>query len=592
MGSSTQNVPSGFFGGGSGGVFNAKDANPFCDMASQYIPQDLDEIFELVELMYLTMPPFKAVSERLVRYFLTDIVVSGASDDEREKYEDLFDKKLHMIQQLALLGDNYKVYGNAFASVYFPFDRWLSCPECGTQYHNKSLRYKFDSKTGDFVCTCPKCKHTGPFERDDRRNKTDLEKVKIIHWNPKNISIRVHPISGEIEYYYRLEQKFIDKVVEGDRFYLDTTPWALVRLCLKAGKGKASYFRFNPGAIFHLKSGSLAGLDIRGWGIPPLLTQFKLAYYIQTLRRYDEALAWDFIMPFRILSPANSGNGDGQDSLTLVNMQQFKSYIQDMVNKHRQDPTVISVAPFPIQYQMVGGEAKQLSPKDNEAQAMTELMNATGYPQDLYSGTLALQAAPVALRLMEKQENAMVDGFNSFLQDVADKVCHYFDWDPAEVELRSITLADDLERKGLQLQAAAGMDVSKQTAYQPFGIDYMEEQKRLLNEQLELQKLQNEAKQQTATQQQSEAMGEEGGEDGGAGGIGLPSTPTDIVIQADRIAQSMLQQPEFTRRSQLKQIQASSPALHAMVKQRLSEMRQEMSRQGRAQIEQQMMQGG
>lgn len=588
----TQNVPSGFFGVGSGGVANARDANPFCDMASQYIPQDLDEIFELVELMYLTMPPFKAVSERLVRYFLTEIVVSGASDDERENYEDLFDKKLHMIQQLALLGDDYKVYGNAFASVYFPFDRWLICPECGTEYHNKTLAYRFNPKDGSFECRCPKCGFKGAFRRDDRRNKSELDKVRIIHWNPKRISIRVHPISGETEYYYRLDQRFIDKVLEGDRFYLDTTPWALVRLCVKAGRGKPSYFRFNPDAIFHLKAGALSGLDIRGWGVPPLLTQFKLAYYIQTLRRYDEALAWDFIMPFRILSPASPANADGQDSLTLVSMAHFKSYIEDMVQKHRKDPTVVSVSPFPVNYQMVGGEAKQLSPKDNEAQAMTELMNATGYPQDLYAGSLSLQAAPVALRLMEKQENAMVDGFNAFLQDVADKVCRYFDWDPAEVELRSVTLADDLERKGLQLQAAAGMDVSKQTAYQPFGIDYMEEQKRILSEQLELQKLQNKAKAETQTQQESEAMGESGG-DGAAGGqLGLPSTPSDLVIQADSLAQNLLQQPEFTRRNQLRQIQMSNPALHAMVKQRLTELRQEMSRQGRAQIEQQMQQGG
>lgn len=583
----TQNVPSGFFGNGNGGVFNSKTANPFCDMASQYIPQDLDEIFELVELMYLTMPPFKAVSERLVRYFLTDIVINGASDDEREKYEDLFDKKLHMIQQLALIGDDYKVYGNAFASVYFPFDRFLVCPQCRTEYHNSTLDYKFDKKQGDFICACPKCHYHGAFRRDDRRNITDLDRVKIIHWNPKSISIRVHPISGEVEYYYRLDQKYIDKVLDGDRFYLDTMPWALVKLCLSAEKGKHVYFKFNRDAIFHMKSGSLSGLDIKGWGIPPLLTQFKLAYYIQTLRRYDEALAYDFIMPFRVISPASPGNADGQDALTLVNMQQFKSYIQDMVAKHRQDPTVMSVSPFPIQYQMLGGEAKQLSPKDNEAQAMQELMNASGYPQDLYAGTLQLQAAPVALRLMEKQENAMVDGFNSFLQEVADKVCHYFRWDPVEVELRSITLADDLERKGLQLQAAAGMDVSKQTAYQPYGIDYMEEQKRILDEQLEIQKLQQEAQEETQTQQESEAMGQENNPM-----AGMPSTPTDLVQQADQIAQNIISAPEVNRRHLLNQVRMSSPALHAMVKQRMTEMRQDMSREGRAQIEQQMMQGG
>jgi hypothetical protein len=258
-----------------------------------------------------------------------------------------------------------------------------------------------------------------------------------------------------------------------------------------------------------------------------------------------------------------------------------------MVAKHRADPTVVSVAPMPIQYQMLGGEAKQLSPKDNEAQAMQELMNASGYPQDLYAGTLQLQAAPVALRLMEKQENAMVDGFNTFLQDVADKVCHYFRWDKVDVELRSITLADDLERKGLQLQAAAGMDVSKQTAYQPYGIDYMEEQKRILDEQMEIQKLQMDAQEETQTQQESEAMGQENNPM-----AGMAQTPTDLVMQADQIAQQIIAAPEINRRNLLAQVKRTNPALHAMVKQRMSEMRQDMSREGRAQIEQQMMQGG
>ena len=181
----------------------------------------------------------------------------------------------------------------------------------------------------------------------------------------------------------------------------------------------------------------------------------------------------------------------------------------------------------------------------------------------------------------------MVDGFNTFLQDVADKVCHYFRWEKVEATLRSITLADDLERKGLQLQAAAGMDVSKQTAYQPYGIDYMEEQKRILDEQMEIQKLQEEAQEQTQSQQQSEAMGQESNPMSG-----MPSTPTDLVQQADQIAQNILSAPEVNRRHLLNQVRMSNPALHAMGKQRLTEMRQDMSREGRAQIEQQMQQGG
>ena len=100
-----------------GGLWDARpDAskypNPFCDIASMYIPTNLNDGFEWSEFLYMTMPPFAAVVNRVVSYFLTDVEVNDVSDDTRDKYEDFFDG-----QRVARVGNQLQgVHGRAFAA--------------------------------------------------------------------------------------------------------------------------------------------------------------------------------------------------------------------------------------------------------------------------------------------------------------------------------------------------------------------------------------------------------------------------------------------------------------------------------------------
>ena len=575
-----------------------KYPNPFCDIASEYIPTDLEQIFEWVEYLMMTMAPFRSISQRIARYFLTEIVISECSDEERQKYEDLFSHKLHMIQKLAEMGDDLLTYGNSFTSIYFPFDRWLTCPKCLMDYHCKVLDFDFDGRTGKFKGVCPKCGNNVEFIRQDRMNR-DLSKVKIIRWDPKRIRLRVHPISEEVEYYYKLDNDFVKKVSDGNRFYLDSTPWGMVRACLgenEAGKDGETLFKFNDDQLFHMRAGNLAGVPVKGWGIPPMLPNFKLAYYIQLLRRYDEAIALDFIVPFRILYPQNQALGN-QDPLSAMSMQTFINAMSKMVESKRKNITDIQVAPFSVGYELIGGEAKSLSPKDNIAQAQQELRQALGYPQELYDGTLSLQAAPTALRLFEKEWNHLVQGYNDFIAWCVKKISARYMWGSVDAELRPVTLADDIERKGLQLQAAGGMDISKQTAYKPFGIDYIEEQKRIVNEQSEIQKIQQRAMEEAASQQ-ANGVGSGDPQTQSAPGMdpsgGIGATPGDVYEQAHQIAEDLIfRTPQTMVRGQLIKIKQSNPTLHALVKQFMSEIRQGAASQGQAMvIEQQKQQMG
>lgn len=557
-----------------------KYPNPFFDIASEYVPSDINQIYELCEFLMTTMAPFRAVTGRVVRYFLTEVVVEGEEDADRDRYEDFMKNKLKLITTLGEIGDDFICYGNCYLSLFLPFDRFLVCPECRTEYHCDALKYKF--KKGAFTGRCPKCGQDVTFNHVDRRSP-DLDRVRLIRWNPKRIKVRVHPVSGRTEYYLEMDPQTCQKIKDGNPFYLNDTPWSMIETALRPSD---NLFKFKTGSLFHLAAGSLAGLPIRGLGIPPMLPNFKLAYYIQLLRRYDEAITLDYVVPFRVLFP--NAQSTGQDALSLMNMSSFVAQMQHMVENHRRQITDVQVAPFPIGYQMLGGEAKSLSPKDNIQMALDELFTSMGYPAELYKGTLSLQAAPVALRLFEKEWSHLVTGYDNIIEWIMKLVGRYFRWsDKVEAHLRPVTLADDLERRALMVQAAAGQDISKQTAYRPMGIDYMEEQKRIVQEQQEIQKLQQQAMEEQSAQQ----LDGSGGENAGPGAV-VGATPGDVYEQAGALAQQLLTQtPESMRRSQLIKIKHSNPTLHALVIQRMDEMRNQAALQGRDMVLQQT-QGG
>jgi len=563
-----------------------KFPNPFFDIASAYMPSDMGEILEWCEYLYLTMGTYRSAARRIVRYFLTELVLEGESDSEREDYEEFLNDELHLMGELAQIGDDFMTYGNVFISIYFPFERFLVCPKCNTTYHNEAIDYKFEHRDLRFTAGCKKCGYNGAFGHEDRRSP-DHEQVKIIRWNPKQIKLRVHPVSGQIEYFWELPPKFLDKLKKGNKFFVKSTPWSILK-CLKPDAKnqidtKSVLFKFSRNSLYHLRETTLAGIPVAGWGIPPILPNFKLAYYIQVLRRFDEAIALDFIVPHRVIYPERAPGG--ADPLIMESMNKFVGVMQNMIKKHRADPTTVQVAPFPVGYKMLGGEGKALSPKEQIGMAIDELLNASGFPAELYKGSLSIQAFPVALRLFEKTWGSWYDGCNDLIAWMLKRISRHFMWGEMSGKLRSVTLADDIERKALSLQAAAGMDISKATAYKPFAIDYMEEQRRVVEEQQAVAKLQQEAMEAQEAQQGLE------GPSGGEGGPGMGATPGDVYQQSQQLAQQLLfQTPESLRRGELIKIKHSNPTLHALVLQQMDELRQEMSRQGGAMMTEQTKQ--
>ena len=536
------------------------------------------------EYLYLSMGTYRSASRKVVRYFLTEILLDGESEDERDKMKDLLDNQLHLLTELAQIGDDYSTYGNVFVSVYFPFERFLICPKCKIEMHIDRLDFTYKSMEGAFMSKCHKCGYRGAMTCDDRRSP-DKSRIKIIRWNPKQMHLKHHPVSGRTVYYWDIPPRFTERIVAGDQFYVKDTPMSILKCLTQEGQKKSGgqpLYEFRHDSIYHFKESTLAGLPVVGWGIPPIMPNFKLAYYIQVLRRYDEAIAMDFIVPFRILHPT-VGATPQADAVLSSNLAEFRGHMLRMVSERRRDPTNVQVAPFPIGYQMIGGEAKSIAPKESIKFAVEELLNALGYPAELYMGTLNLQSAPVALRLFEKTWGSMVDGYNDMTSWIVQRICRNYMLGEMDAKLRSVTLADDLERKALQMQAAAGMDISKTTAYAPFGIQYMDEQKKIIAEQTKIQKLQGDAQAEQQAQQ-LQGSGTEGGQ-GQQGGQPPGESPSDIYTQGQELAKNMLfSMPDTLRRSELIKLKSQNPTLHALVIQFMGEMRQGAATQGQSSV--------
>lgn len=594
------------------------------------MPRSIYDVLRWCEYVWLTYGTYRMASQRVVRYFLTKVELTDASDDEKEKYEEFLENDIQIMPTLAVSGDNYMCYGQDILSLHVPFRRHLRCPKCKTEKPINKVKYSWSG--WGFQARCDACSHSGVFERVDRRS-LGADPLRVIHWSPHEIRILYHPITGKTVYHWEIPGSFKTMIKNGNMFYLEHTPWEVIEAIRDD-----QLFRFNDDVIYHLKDEQIAGVKNYGWGIPLIMSNFKQAWYIQVLKRYNEAVALDYIMPWRILTP-EPGSSREADPVLHINMNQFYSRVMQMYKQHRKDPTTIHALPFPVKMQMLGGDGKQLAPIELIDKGTDEFLNAQGVPAELYRGSLQVNAAPVALRLFERTWVHMVTGMNGLLNWLFKRVSELQNWENLKGRLQPTTLADSIEDRQIRLQLAAGQQISRQTAFAPFGINTREEVRRMLEEEQfqreEMQRFQEESAQKQELQQTMAAgsagqipgvpgmmppgmppgqpgMAPPGAMPPGAtgqmppgapgampmgGGMMPPAgggasnagvTPEDLAMQAEQIANQMLTIPYELRRGELNKIKKSNETLHSLVIAKMQKVRQTAQTQGGFQMLQQM----
>jgi hypothetical protein len=604
--------------------------DPWLDYSSTQMPRSIYDVLRWSEHVFLNDGTYSMACKRVVRYFLTRIELSEASEEEKEKYSDFLTDDLNIMNVLALAGDDLLIYGNSFNYIFAPFRRYLRCPKCNIFRPINKMTYTFkaDNKKGFFISTCenPKCRYNGPFLRDDRRT-FEHDKLRMGRVSPHRIRIVPHPVSMNVSYYWDLDPWLRTEIKKGSKVYIEEMPWEIVETVLKD-----ELLKFNKDSFYHLKEDAPSGVWAGGWGIPRMFSNFKQAWSNQILRRYYEAFALDYIIPFRTITPKPGISREG-DPLLHMNLADFQSQVMGMFQDHRRDPTTVHCLPFPVDMEMLGAGGMTMMPVELLKVGIEDLLNGLGVPIEFYRGTIQnVQSLPSVLRLFEMTWSGMVAGLNGYLSWICKRTSELNNWEKVKAKLQPPTIAYDLERKQLLLQLSAGQQISRDTAWAPFGLNVREEIRKMLQEERVIQDEMSEFQEQQAKKQELQqtmamgaagqlqptagqgAPGQPGAPAGGGamqggnptaqgqapagatGGAAPPAinpadmTPQDLAAQAEAQAQALLAQPYEMRRSQLNGIKKSNETLHALIIQKMQTIRQSAQTQGGLQLLQGMQQ--
>lgn len=592
--------------------------SPFLDYASLHLPTNLNEAFEIAETMYYSNRTFAQAIEYVVSYFTgTDINLLADDEEKANQYKKFLIEKLDLKSLLFMIGRDVKVYGNSCISVLAPFKRFLTCDKCGASRPIQSVDYKFTLNHG-FSFTCGSCnKHTTCLNPDDRPTLQENE-IYIKRWPIKQMRIVAHQYGGKPDYFYEVPPQDMQQIQSGNKKYLESVPWALVQ-SVRSG----TLFQFSDNMVHHFSLGNLSDIKMGVWGLPPVIAGFRDAYLAQILKRNNESIALDHMLPIRFVTPASVGAGG--DFMKSVNIGSFGQSVLRSVERARRDPTGWQWMPIPVNYQLLGGEGKAFVVPELLEQAQADFLNGMGVPVELYRKTLSAQTAPFAARLFEAGETHFLHGLQTTLTWIVDRISAILNWVPCEVNLTKPTHADDIERRMLMLQMMMQGVAAEQDVLSLFGLDWKDTFKKRQSEQEFKMRAEKEYMDKMRKAEENEqimaappgAMIAGPGAPMGAGGMpggpslgGPPMAPpmpvngvagpmaagpskdldsffADAQARVNEImAMAPLGSPQ--RRQILDQIKSQDPNLHAVVKSMLDGITQQAANQGKEQLRQPM----
>jgi hypothetical protein len=574
--------------------------SPFATMARTMFPITLEEVFNWAEYLSLHHGIYSKAIQRAVRYFLTKIEISGTTDFKiKRKYKDYLEKNMSILDNLARIGDDYMFYGNSFSSVYKPFYRNLVCPKCHSMKPVQQVEYDFGGYK--FKGRCWKCQQKVIFKVNDIPYKND--ELRIIRWNPRTIEIEFHPTSGEYRYYFEAHAKYKSALANGDKIFVENTPIEIINAIANDQK-----FLFNKGEIYHMKNDVPASFieDSAGWGFPAFLPNFEQVIHLQMLTKYNEAMVMDYLMPFRCISPGAGKSSDVHDPLLTLDTGRFMNKVMGMIKEHRKDPTSYHTIPYPIQYQALGGEAKDMAPVELLQQALDNLLSSMGIPQEMYKESMEAGGPPIGLRMFERSWTHFVAELNKYLDWIMSQCSKHLMWEGKALSARLVktsVLEDDMVRQ-VKMNLLAANKVSNSTALSAFNIDYEYEVDKILEEQAMFDEKMQEMQRQQQKAQQTQQMFDQGpqqapgpgaggpqgnppspgGAAPGAGPSGGPQAPggsmEELDAQAEQQAQEIMTMDPSQRKSALINLKKTNETLHALVKEKIQKNEQQAAQTG------------
>lgn len=430
--------------------------SPFFDIAHTYLPPSMKAMMRWCRYYYLTNPLINTVIHKMSEYPITEIVVDVEDDKIREKWETILGQHLRYRAFQIETGLDTYTYGICAVTIHFPFTKFLECQSCKKRHKARKTFYKW--RNYEYVFTCPSCGHTGPATIVDQYEK-DFRRIRLMRWNPEYINVDPGFGGAEPIYTFEVPLQLKNDLVMGKKLVLDTIPDVFVE-AMKRGKN----LRFTDDNLFVLKRPIIAQKD-NGWGMPLIMPVMKDAFYLQVLRKAQEAIASEHIVPLRVLFP-QPGSGTS-DPYSTVPLEAWKSRIEGEIAKWKYDNNYLPILPLPIGNETIGGDGKALGLYQEMNIWNEHIIMGMGVPIEFVKGGMQYSGSNVSMRMLENMFiGYRLDHENMLNNFVIRRIANFMGWPVVKAHMKRFKMADDLQRSSFYFQLNQAQKISDRTLLQ------------------------------------------------------------------------------------------------------------------------------
>lgn len=452
-------------------------SNPMELHSNTYLPVNIKELLIWSEYIYSHSPILANAIDKYINYPLTEFTYTG-SDKAKKATEELLIDVLDMKTHLLSIGKDYFVYGNAFRSVSPQSIKTITCTrqECITSKTPILASLIKDSEYSAFKpFACPTCGIPDAAYLTEMVTAAGVKGLQIINWNPHTIDISHNCVTNTNVYRLDTNTEHFKEFRGLPRVEQYQTPLNILEAIQSNGK-----FKFNSG-MFHLKYPSISGMS-SGWGITPLLHIIESFVHYSTLRKANEAIALEHIVPRTILYPVNTTN----DPAMTSNLEKWrKEMTKNLAIWKGKDINKTVLAPYPTQSVNVGSQGKGLMMTGEMKELGLDMLHALNIHPDLIFNSTNLNNSAVALRMLESALEPFISQVRRFVNDIIKHVGDLTNLEFCEVDFHPFRLSDDVTKQQMMLNSPITPFISKSTLFAGLGLDKKDEDEKIKSEALE-----------------------------------------------------------------------------------------------------------
>ena len=446
-------------------------SNSDLSLADAHLPDSMAESFKKCSYYYKTDSLIAGAVNALATFPNTDFYVS----DSKSHISEELDQKTDGKESKEVRTEDLKQAEESPAVKFYK-----------KQLTDNVRLYSLITEIGIDYHLLGNCIVYGNFKKVNEDGKQPrFEWNSVYKLDPSKIIIDVDTTSGKKVYKWDPPDniKKICKAKQPENLYNS------IPSIIKEAIAKNQAIVLDENHIYHFsRPGESVGSD-GAWGTPLILSVFKLLEYRNILRKAQEALAREHIVPLRIFylkesSTANiMGNYDGATEA-----------LKREIAKQVVDPNYKIISPLPVEVATVGGQGRSLLLTPEIEQVQNEILCGLGVPREFIFGGVSYSGTSLSLKILENQFQPyrllLKDFVENFLvKKLAQKNGEWKsetdDENLVSVKFSDMKFQDDIQHKQLIVQLNGSGKVSNELLYQVFGLDSEKEKATIKAEALE-----------------------------------------------------------------------------------------------------------